>query len=67
MHHFIKQDEYLLYIVRSTAEQLKIGTWADCEKIFNRLATCPRTEDGLKYKYKVMKKAVIKKRVSNTQ
>jgi hypothetical protein len=67
MRRFTKQDENLLYIVRSTAEQLEIGTWADCEKIYNQLATYLRTEDGLRYKYKVMEKAVIKNRVSSTQ
>jgi hypothetical protein len=61
MPRFTEEDKRLLYIVRSTAQELGTGTWADCEAIYNRLASCPRTEDGLKYKYKVMKMATMKK------
>jgi hypothetical protein len=67
MRRFTKKEENILFIVRSTAEELKIGTWADCETINNRLSKCPRTEDGLKYKYKVMKKAAMKKRTSGAK
>jgi hypothetical protein len=67
MPRFTEEDKRLLYIVRSTAQELGTGTWADCEAIYNRLASCPRTEDGLKYKYKVMKMATMKKRTNNAK
>jgi hypothetical protein len=67
MPRFTEEDKRLLYIVRSTAQELGTGTWADCEAIYNRLATCPRTEDGLKYKYKVMKVTTMKKRTNNAK
>ena len=62
MARFNEQDRTLLYVVRSTARQLERGSWADCVAIYNRLASRPRTQDGLCNTYRSLNKAEMESR-----
>lgn len=55
MGRFTSEDKMLLYIVRATAEEVG-GSWDDCTKIYNHLASCPRTQDGLTAAYRALNK-----------
>ena len=52
MARFDERDRTLLYIVRTTAVRLGRVSWADCLAIYNRLASRPRTQDGLSNTYR---------------
>ena len=62
MARFNEQDRTLLYVVRSTARQLERGSWADCVAIYNRLASRPRTQDGLCNAYRSLNEAEMESR-----
>ena len=62
MARFNEQDRTLLYVVRSTARQLERGSWADCVAIYNRLASRPRTQDGLCNTYRSLDEAEMESR-----
>ena len=62
MARFNEQDRTLLYIVRTTARQLERGSWADCVAIYNRLASRPRTQDGLSNTYHSLDRAEMERR-----
>ncbi|KAI0606746.1 hypothetical protein TUN199_08999 [Pyrenophora tritici-repentis] len=56
MVRFSDEDKMLLYITRTTAEELGSGSWDDCTTIFNYLASCSRTQDGLSAAYRSLEK-----------
>ena len=47
MEKLQERDNKLLYIIKSTADELKIRSWTDCEAVYNRFATSPTTQDRL--------------------
>ncbi|CAG5189786.1 uncharacterized protein ALTATR162_LOCUS12084 [Alternaria atra] len=63
MVRFSKEDEILLYITRATAEELGTGSWDVCTIIFNRLASKPRTQDGLTAAYRSLKRSTKKSKL----
>lgn len=56
MTRFSEEDKIRLYIVRAAAEELGVGSWDDCTTIFNHMASCHRSQDGLTYQYNCIKK-----------
>jgi len=63
MARFSDQDKLLLYIIR----RMDVGSWDDCTRIFNHLATEGRTQDGLTAAYRSIhedKKLEVKARTT---
>jgi hypothetical protein len=52
-----EQDKQRIYVIRKTAEDIKLGSWADCETIYNLLSEESRTQDTLSKAYKQLDKA----------
>ncbi|KAF3031458.1 hypothetical protein E8E12_001486 [Didymella heteroderae] len=52
-----EQDRRRIYVVRKTAEDIKLGSWADCETINNLLSEESRSQDALSAVYRQLDKA----------
>lgn len=65
MQRFTEQDENLLYVIRTTIDELGTGSLADCQTVYNHLATFPRTQRSLRDKYKLIDQADRKMRTAN--
>lgn len=61
MVRFNEQDKQRIYVVRRTAEQTKLGSWADCETIYNVLSEQSRSQDALSALYRQLDKAKMER------
>lgn len=52
-----EQDKQRIYVIRKTAEDIKLGSWADCQTIYNLLSEESRTQDTLSKAYRQLDKA----------
>ena len=65
MGRFTSEDKMLLYIVRTTAEEVG-GSWNDCTKTYNSLASCTRTQDELTAAYRALNKEELRSKALDT-
>lgn len=57
MPRFTEKDKQRIYVIRSTIEESRHGTWADCERIFNHHSNQRRAQDSLMKVYRELNKA----------
>lgn len=67
MPHFSSDDKTLLYIIKTTAEDLRAGSWNDYTDIFNSLASHQRTQDGLTGVYRTLNKSEMEARACTSE
>lgn len=51
----LSRNDFILFIIKRTSEELDEGTWADITRIYNTLANAKRTQDGLQSQYRIVK------------
>ena len=56
-----EQDKRRIYVVRKTVEDTKLGSWADCETIYNLLSEKSRSQDALSAAYRQLDKDEMSK------
>lgn len=66
MISFDEQDKKLLYVVRTTVKRL-MGSWADCEMAYNRLAKRPRAQDALSRLFNRLNQRKMRKETSTSE
>lgn len=57
MARLSEQDKQRIYVIRKTVEDAKLGSWADCETIYNLLSEESRSQDALSAAYRLLDKS----------
>jgi hypothetical protein len=61
MVKFDELEKQRIYVIRSTIEEGRYGSWADCEKIYNNLSDRNRVQDSLIRVYRDLDKAEMER------
>ena len=62
-----EQDKRRIYVIRKTADDIKLGSWADCETIYNFLSEESRSQDALSAIYRQLDKAKMSRATSTPE
>ena len=62
-----EQDKRRIYVIRRTADDIKLGSWADCETIYNFLSEESRSQDALSAIYRQLDKAKMSRATSTPE